>query len=472
MKFYENLQEHAKRTAVLDKNYRTVSYGELLDAADALADHFSGKKKSLVFILCENRIEMPVGYLAVLRTNQAALLIQAEIDGQLLNHLCELYSPDYIWQPQGRFPFEGGKRVHDFEGYELVFFPVEREFEIHGDLNLLLSTSGSTGSPKLVKLTGANLDANAVSIAEYLGIDNRERPVTSLPLNYSYGLSVINSHFLKGATILLTDDTLLDQGFWEFMKTGKASSFAGVPYMYEMLKRLKFFDRHLPDLKTLTQAGGKLNPVLVKEFAEFSHGKGIDFYVMYGQTEATARISYLPPEKNIEKYKSMGIAIPGGKLSIVDDDGRVITEARKNGEFIYEGPNVMMGYAECAGDLAKGDELGGVLKTGDIGYFDEEGFFYVTGRKKRFIKMYGDRVSLDMIEHHLKSLGYSCICGGKDDLLCVATTDKGNADKITGEIREKYKFNIKAIKIIHVDEFEKSSSGKILYKRIFKGVLD
>jgi acyl-CoA synthetase (AMP-forming)/AMP-acid ligase II len=348
---------------------------------------------------------------------------------------------------------------------------VDRPAGINPNLTLLLSTSGSTGSPKMVRLTGDNVDANASSIAEYLRLDAEERPITALPMHYSFGLSIINSHLRVGATLLMTGDSIITRGFWDFFTTQRATSFSGVPYTYEILRRIKFFDKELPSLQTLTQAGGKLTPVFAQEFAEFAQKREIDFYIMYGQTEATARISYLPPREAVRKYKSIGIAIPHGTLSVIADDGKVIDRPEVDGELVYRGPNVMMGYAEGEADLSRGDELHGELRTGDLAHFDADGYFYITGRLKRFIKIYGNRVNLDEIEHWLKSLSYIAVCGGRDDLLCVATTDRGKSAEIAGRITSTYGFHHSVIRVIEVGEILKNSSGKIQYDKMFSGLL-
>jgi acyl-CoA synthetase (AMP-forming)/AMP-acid ligase II len=395
------------------------------------------------------------------------VLLAANTDWELVSNLIKLYRPDYVW----RSGEESDRAIYEYEDYRLIQRTVERKITINRELALLLPTSGSTGSPKMVRLTGNNVDANASSIAQYLKLDHTDRPITSMPMHYSYGLSIINSHLKVGATILLTDDSFITRPFWDFFKEYAATSFAGVPYIYETLRRLKFFDMSLPSLKTMTQAGGKLTPEFVLEFVEFSRKKGIDFYVMYGQTEATARISYLPPKDNLSKYKSMGIAIPGGELSLIDDDGKTITRSGVDGELVYRGPNVMLGYAEKEEDLAKGDDMHGELKTGDVAQFDEDGYFYITGRMKRFIKIYGERVNLDAVEHYLKSLGYVCVCGGKDDLLCVATTDSGKTQEIKNTILSKFGYHHNAVRVIEVKDIIKSSSGKILYEQMFQGIL-
>jgi len=467
MKFYEDLERFADSTVAIDSRGHEHTYRQLVKESARFSAHLSKSKKSLVFILCANDIESIVAYIGTLRSGHTAVLLVANTDPELLSNLIRLYRPDYVWRSDA----DSGEVDYEYRSYQLIRHNVERDTTINPDLALLLSTSGSTGSPKMVRLTGDNLEANAASIAEYLKLDSGERPITSLPMYYSFGLSVINSHMKVGATILLTNESIVTRPFWDLFNKYQATSFSGVPYTYEMLRRFRFLKKPLPSLKTMTQAGGKLTPKFALEFAELSRKKGTDFYIMYGQTEATARISYLPPEDNLSKYKSIGIAIPGGKLSLIDGDGRPITKPGVDGELVYRGPNVMLGYAECENDLVKGDELHGELKTGDIAQFDEDSYFYITGRMKRFIKIFGNRVNLDEIEHYLKSEGYSTVCGGKDDLLCIATTDSGMGKEIKSVTIKKYGFHHTAVKVVEVERIPKSSSGKIQYEQMFQGVL-
>src|SRR5690606_26254997 len=237
--------------------------------------------------------------------------------------------------------------------------------------------------------------------------------------------------------------------FWNFAKQNEATSMAGVPYIYEMLRRLRVFQMDLPALNTFTQAGGKLNPKLVKEYLELAHQYGKQFIVMYGQTEATARMSYLPFDNALEKYESIGKAIPGGRFMLVDNDGNEISNVNKDGELVYFGKNVSMGYAEFVDDLAKADENNGMLRTGDVARFDADGYYYITGRLKRFVKIYGNRVSLDEIEHLLKSLIMSCACVGVDDQITVFITNIGDTDKVILHLTNKTGLNHRAFAVKH-----------------------
>jgi acyl-coenzyme A synthetase/AMP-(fatty) acid ligase len=394
-------------------------------------------------------------------------MLESTIDSGLLSDLINKYKPEYIWLPESRNDeFKVNQIVYSTSGYSLIRLNHETVFPLYEELGMLLTTSGSTGSPKLVRLSYENMEANARSIIEYLKIDENERPITTLPMSYSFGLSIINSHLIQGATLLLTSRTLMEREFWTFLKDQNATSMSGVPYSYEMLKKLRFFRMNLPALKTLTQAGGKLNNELNQEFSEHSFKIGRRFFVMYGQTEATARMSYLPPEYSLEKLGSMGIAIPGGEFSLIDENGRLIEEAEVVGELVYTGRNVSLGYAECGADLCRGDENMGRLITGDMAKRDIDNFYYIVGRKKRFIKIFGNRVNLDETERMLKAIVSDCACTGKDDHLIIYVTEKERVKEVGDFIAAKTKINHIAYAVRHISKIPKNSSGKTIYSSL------
>jgi acyl-coenzyme A synthetase/AMP-(fatty) acid ligase len=459
------LNKHKDNTAVFTDKGESLTYGELNVEIANFANAIS--VNGLLFCLCENTIGSLIGYVACMEHHIPIVLLDGSKDFSVLKNLMEIYQPEYIWAETARVGEVGGDTVYSYATYSLQRMQYEVEVEkpeINPELALCLTTSGSTGSPKFVRLSAGNILANAESIAEYLGIDENERPITVLPSYYSYGVSVINSHLLKGATILLTEGTVAQREFWNFLKEQKATSIAGVPYTYEMLKMLRFFRMDLPYLKTMTQAGGKLNKDIARQYIEFAQEKGKRFFVMYGQTEATARMSYLPLEHALDKYASIGIAIPGGKFSLMDVNGNVIDAPDVDGELIYEGPNVSLGYAECRADLAKGDENHGVLHTGDVARFDEDGFFYITGRMKRFVKVWGNRCNLDATEQLVKAITTSCACVGVDDKITIFVTQRGLEDNIIKLLVEKTGFNIRAFEVRVIDAIPVKSSGKIDYQ--------
>lgn len=460
-----NLDKYKLNIAVITDKGERLSYEELAAAAKTFADAIP--QKGLLFCLCENRIGSFVGYVACMEHHIPIVLLDGSKDLSVLKNLMEIYQPEYIWAETAKVGEIGGETIYNYASYSLqkMQYGVKVEKpEINPELALCLTTSGSTGSPKFVRLSAKNVLANAESIAEYLEIDENERPVTTLPSYYSYGVSVINSHLIKGATILLTEGTVAQREFWNFMKEYKATSIAGVPYTYEMLKMLRFFRMDLLYLKTMTQAGGKLNKDIAKEYIEFAQSKGKRFFVMYGQTEATARMSYLPLEHALDKYASIGIAIPRGKFSLIDVNGNVIEEPDVDGELVYEGPNVSLGYAECRADLAKGDENHGVLHTGDVARRDADGYYYITGRMKRFVKVWGNRCNLDATEQLVKAITTSCACVGVDDKITIFVTQEGLEEEIIKLLVAKTGFNNRAFSVKVIDAIPVKSSGKIDYQ--------
>ncbi len=463
----ETLGSFGDKTAFLDDRGQQISYGSLAAWSASFGEKLSGR--TLAFCLCENSVGSAAGYLAFLGNHIVPLLLDRKTDAALLDHLLELYRPAYLYFPadmEDRFP--GWQILHEEYGYLLAGNPKREELVLHEELGLLLTTSGSTGSPKLVRQSYRNIQSNAESIAAYLELDSSERPVTTLPMNYTYGLSVINSHLQVGATILLTDHTMMMKAFWTFMTENKATSFAGVPFTYEMLKKVRFFKMKLPDLRYMTQAGGKLSPELHREFAAWAAETGRKFIVMYGQTEATARMGYLPAEKSLEKYGSMGIPIPGGSFVLIDENGSAITEPERTGELVYRGPNVTLGYAECREDLAKGDERGGVLETGDMAKMDADGFYYIVGRKKRFLKIFGNRVNLDEIDRLVRQQfgQLDCVSTGVDDRMTTFITDSSCTDEVRRYLSETTHLSESAFDVAYLPEIPRNESGKILYKKL------
>lgn len=464
-----DLEQYNEKIALIDEFGTKLSYKELSVEGAKLADVIG--KRCLVFSLCENSIGSVLGYTAFLNHGIVPVLLNAHLDKGLLQNLLEKYQPSYLWVPETVLnEFSDMKVVYSKYQYKLFKTDYQKEYEMYPDLCLLLTTSGSTGSPKLVKQSYTNVEVNAKSIVEYLEIDTTERPISTLPMNYTYGLSIINSHLFVGATILMTDKGLMQKEFWSFFKEYEATSFGGVPYTYEMLDRLRFFRMDIPSLRYSTQAGGKLTPELHKKFAENALAKGIKFIVMYGQCEATARMAYLPADKSLEKYGAMGIAIPGGKFHLIDTEGKEIQKAHETGELVYEGANVTLGYAECGDDLIKGDERNGILQTGDMAYFDEDGYYYIVGRKKRFLKIYGNRVNLDEIDRMIKTEfeNIDCASSGVDDHLYIFVTEEDIAKQVKEFVVKKTGINRQAFSTIVIDEIPKNDAGKTLYKELKK----
>ncbi|MGW4473975.1 AMP-binding protein [Nonomuraea sp. NPDC004354] len=431
----------------------------IADAARKLAAAPPGP----LFLGMRNDLPSVLAYLAALRSGRPVALLDPALPAAVLADLTDRFAPAAVagfqattagFEPAvaGFQPAAAGCEPAAVAGFAVAHRPRPRAApDPHPDLAVLLTTSGSTGNPKLVRLSHRAVMANARAIAQALRLTPADVAPTSLPLHYSYGLSVLNSHLAAGATIVLTGASLLERPFWRQLAEHRCTSLAGVPYQYEMLRRLRFDPAAHPALTTLTQAGGRLRPELVAEFAT----KVDRFFVMYGQTEATARIAVLPPERLPDKLGSAGVALPGGALGV------------ENGEIVYRGPNVMMGYATSAADLARGDDLGGVLRTGDLGYVDEEGFLFVTGRVKRIAKVYGVRVNLDDVERLLRDCGPVAATGG-DDRVTVWTEglDRGAREALARRLAGELRLHWSGFDVREVDRLPLLATGKIDYRAL------
>jgi long-chain acyl-CoA synthetase len=425
---------------------RFVSYPELLDQVTKIQKSFDERPKSLAVLLCDNSLPSIISYLAALRAGHAVMLLNRTTDASLQERLFNIYDPEIIIDRN------------------TVSFPKRKSHPpIKPDLALLLSTSGTTGSPKLIRLSYKNLQSNAESIVQYLGITPADRAITSLLMSYSYGLSVINSHLQAGANLVCTNSSVVTPEFWSAFKDQHCTSLAGVPFTYGMLERLRFGSMNLPSLRTLTQAGGRLAPEKIQLFHDFANKRNIRFFVMYGQTEATARISFVPPEHLAEKIGSVGIPIPNGSLKI---------DATES-ELICEGPNVMLGYAESREDLSRGDEMRGRLATGDLGRQDSDGFFYITGRLKRFLKITGLRLNLDEVEKMLESaLACPVACAGSDESLhiFIESSSAADIDEAKKRVTELYNLHHSMVHIRQTSALAVNSSGKKDYATLMHGL--
>lgn len=454
-----------ERAAVRDEYGQSLTYAQLARESRALAQAAGGR--CLVLQICRNALGSFLGYAAFLEEGIVPAMLGTDTDPQAFQALYEGYRPKYLWAPEG-FQQEGCQAVYRRFGYQLLTTPFGEEAQLHPELALLLTTSGSTGSPKFVRQSYGNIRANTDSIVQYLELTARERPITTLPMNYTYGLSILNSHLDVGATVLLTDKGIAQKEFWSFFKAQEATSFGGVPYTYEMLDRMRFTRMDLPSLKVMTQAGGKLLPALHEKLARWCQETGRRFVVMYGQCEATARMAYLPWERSLEKAGAMGIAIPGGRFELVDVNGQEVTQPGITGELRYYGDNVTMGYAQSAADLRLGDERGGVLDTGDMAQRDAEGYFTIVGRKKRFLKIFGNRVNLDEAERLLKAAfpQADVACAGRDDRLCLFATQQELLPALRKYLIEKTGLPPAAFLTRAIGEIPKNDAGKTLYKEL------
>ena len=456
--FIELDKKDRNKLAVIDDNGRSVTYGEICDFSDEFARQLP--YRTLLFILSENKIGSLLGYTASLSNRIVPLILSATTEEGLLLHLLEVYRPEYIWMPN---------RIAESKGFEVVFsawdYSLVRtkypKVPLYEDLSLLLPTSGSTGSPKLVRHSYRNIEANADNVRQLFELDGTERAMAILPMQYTMGLSVITSHLLAGSSLLLSGRSLLDKGFWSMLK--EATSFTGVPYSYEILTKMRFTRMDLPGLKVITQGGGKLTEDMFRLLAQYAHDNGKKFIATYGQSECTARMAYLPAELALEKTCSIGFAEPGGQLSIIDENGVESFEGEAQGELVFRGENVTLGYATCRNDLLKGDENRGVMHTGDLARRDKDGCYFIIGRLKRFLKIYGLRIGLDEVESMIKTEYHTdCYCNGDDERLTVLVTDAKIKDILPSFIEEKTHLFHQKIEVQVVKEILRNEAGKVI----------
>ncbi|SNQ47772.1 AMP-dependent synthetase and ligase [Frankia canadensis] len=394
--FVRAIARYGNRPALVDPDGSTLSYIELAGRVGEVAERI-GPIRRLVLVTGSNTVDAVVAYLAALHGGHPVLLAT---DHQHHEALVARYDPDVVAGDGSAVDERRAGTAH----------------RLHPDLALLLSTSGSTGSAKLVRLSHDNVQANATAIGDYLDIRNTDRAVLSLPIHYCYGLSVLNSNLARGAAVLLTDRSVVEPEFWAMFREHGGTSLHGVPYTFDLLDRVGFGRMSLPSLRYVTQAGGRLAPEQVGRYARLAERGGWRFFVMYGQTEATARMAYLPPELALTHPTTIGVPIPGGAFEI-----RPTGDAPDAGELVYRGPNVMLGYAERPADLALGRTVD-VLATGDLGRRRPDGSYEVTGRANRFCKLFGHRVDLDHVECLLREHGHDAACTGTEDTLVVAVT--------------------------------------------------
>ena len=336
--------------------------------------------------------------------------------------------------------------------------------ELHPDLCVLLSTSGSTGSAKSVRLSQRNVSSNAEAIAQYLELTKKDKAPMALPFQYSYGMSVFNSHMEAGASVYLTDHSVIDSAFWADFRDVGCTSFAGVPHSFELMQQNNIDTASLSSLKYMTQAGGRLAPEKVAYWANRSKEEDWLFYVMYGQTEAAPRISYLPPDRATSNPQCIGVAIPGGELKVVGPDGAQLPDGAP-GELVYRGPNTMMGYAVKDADLAE-DAGSDVLETGDIAIRHHDGLFEIVGRKNRFVKAFGLRISLDEVEKQFSKDGIDVVCGAQKERMYVLvakapSTSPPDLTQLSNEIAAWLGVPQSAFEVHEISAIPRADSGKV-----------
>lgn len=457
---FSNLKKFNYRTALIDQKKKSYSYKEVIKKSNFICSNI--ESKSVILMVASNTVPSIIGYIGFIRSKNIVILLDKSFKQEYAEETIKKYKPNYIFFPNDYIKIKKNynKKVLSFKNYTLVKTNFKKIKKINQKNLLLLSTSGTTQSPKFVRLSNANLKVNTKDIINYLKINSKHTTITTMPMGYSYGLSIINTHLESGAKIIVNEKTVFEKSFWKNITNYKVTSFGGVPQIFEQLKKLKFESLNLPNLKYLTQAGGKLEKNLVSYYKNICAKKSIKFFIMYGQTEASPRMSYLEWKKFSTKSASIGKPLNGSKFEIINNKKKRVKKSFEIGELKYFGKNVSLGYAKNIIDLFKDDQNLGELLTGDLGYFDDEGYFYITGRKNRITKVFGLRINLDDIEKKLKEYKINVKCVPDNKYLKIQVSKKINIRLVKKIIFESYGINQNYVLISKVKKFRNFNSFK------------
>lgn len=451
------------RVALIDDALdRSCTFDELHVAVEEVARSLADFEGGVALLLMDNAIPHVIAYLACLEAGVAVALLDPNLSTERLSPVCDAHRPDLVI----------GWHADDVRAWNRFDLPAPiaelpawvpttpTAGAVHPSLALCLSTSGTTGSPKFVRLSNDNLDSNATSIGAALSIEPDEVALAHLPLHYSYGLSVLNSHLLVGSTVVLTSRSVLRPGFVDVLERHGVTTIPNVPFGFTLMDRIGFMAAAPPTVRVLTQAGGRLPLATADRYHAWMTQRGGCLHVMYGQTEGTARLSILHSDDYPELRGSVGRAVPGGAFDIVDpdDSGR--------GMVRYRGPNVMLGYAQDREGLCRGDELGGVLDTGDAGYLDGD-VLTVTGRIGRIAKLFGLRFDLDEVERSASRFGTVAVVESDDALVVFAERHTlEQCEELQRSLAWELRLPPKVIAVHVVERLPRNAAGKLAYAEL------
>lgn len=453
--------------ALVDDTGVTVRYDELAALQNELSGICPGE---LTMMLCENSIGALAGYAALLNGGHPMLMVSAGLSEDMRRQIMNAYRPALVFAPRLlRGDYSHMKEIRAIDDYMLLRTSYSEPWPVHPALGQLITTSGSTGSVKYVRHSWDNIRVNGRVFVEIMGMTAEERTITTLPMHYTGGLSVICASLLAGATMIVTRRGVMDEEFWDLFENERVTAFHGVSKTYDMLRRLDMFCEDFPDLRIMSQGGSRLDRDLHRYVARYAGDYGKRFVVVYGQSEATAAISCLPAERAFDKPGSVGVVIPGGEVELIDAEGKPVEGPHIPGELVYRGENVALGYATRGEDLGRGDDWHGVLRTGDIAERDEDGYLYITGRIKRFIKMAGHRISLDEIDENIMNeIHIRCVSSGVDDHLVIFVLSDDDADAVRDFIRRRISVVRTGCKVVTIDDFPTNEAGKVLYGELLE----
>ncbi len=473
---------------------RSYTYAELQDASQAVAAHlFSAgcQKGDRILLISENSFFWVVAYLGILRAGMVCVPLPATINTQDLAYILQITEARFAFlqtsfahKNESQFraiPIvtDGPRQAKASQTFAAITESGEREDNLptveEHDLAALMFTSGSTGKPRGVMVSHGNIIANTNSIVQYLELTHRDRIMTVLPFHYCFGTSLLHTHLLVGGSLVLDSRFMYPETVLRNLRDTECTGFAGVPSHYQvLLQKSSLKEMDLPKLRYVQQAGGHLPPVFVRELQQaLPHAR---VYVMYGQTEATARLSYLPPERLSDKLGSVGKGIPGVTLQVLNDAGREVFPGEV-GEIVARGANITRGYWRAPEDTAACFRAG-QLHTGDLATVDAEGFVFIVDRAKDFLKCGGKRVSCRQVEEQLlqfTGLAEVAVIGIPDEILgeavkafVVARTPAPPSlrEDIVLFCKEHFPHQLVPREIVFRDELPKNSAGKVLKQEL------
>jgi acyl-CoA synthetase (AMP-forming)/AMP-acid ligase II len=458
-----------ERVAVIDAaDGAHLTYGALREVTRS-----ASKESGVSFLIARNRAAIVQALFHEWASGRAVGLLNPDLPSASQQALIDLYRPHRLIGFRADLESLAGPYRSDgamFGDVAVMRRNTPNAPNVHPDLFLLLATSGTTGGAKFVRLSQANLKANANDIALALGITSNDVALAHLPLHYSFGLSVITSHLSSGAKVVLSEVGLISAKLWEACRRYGCTSLSAVPAHMDMLQKLTLRRLKVDTLTTVCQAGGRADRTTLEAIhLELSQRAGGRLFVMYGQTEASPRMTTLPADKFQEKPGSVGCALPSGRLRIEGEDGALCAPG-ETGQVVYHGANVMMGYAATAEDFALGDVTGGRLVTGDLGYLDTEGYLFLTGRVARFAKVAGLRIALDEVERIGGELAFCAAIDAGDRVIVVTATPASGKDELAKALLQKLydatSAPLRSFDVRFVDELPRKSNGKLDYKAL------
>ncbi len=500
-------KNHPDKTAIIYKEVGT-SYQELLDRAEKIAAFVSSCGTLPGFragILSDNPVEYISAYFGIQMAGGVSVGLNAQTTPRSLSYHVNDCQMDGLVVGK-RFvrtlkaTFQDIPRLKFLISDSLEGFPSEKvnkgitfkelleydassfepPFRSSCDLAQIIYTSGTTGKPKGVMLRHSNLLANTKSIVKYLGMTGEDKVMAVLPFFYSYGNSIMLTHICQGATLVVNQNMVYPNVILKEMKENEVTGFSGVPSTFAiLLHRSNLQEFSFPKLRYITQAGAPMSPALAKRLKEAF--PGVNIYIMYGQTEASARLSYLPPEDLLEKAGSIGIPIPGVELTLLDERGEKVPVGQ-TGEIVARGENIMAGYWNSPEETAKVLRPEG-LRTGDLAWQDEDGYFYIVSRKSDMIKSGSHRIAPkeieDVVMEHFE-VSEAAVVGVSDEILGEAIwlfmVLKPGSDCRIGEIKKHCRRLLPAFKVPHkvviTDALPKTATGKIKKNELKKRALE